>query len=28
MLRMYWPDERKPSIVNGSWTIPAVKKAT
>ena len=26
MLRMYWPDERKPSIVNGSWTIPAVKK--
>ena len=28
MLRMYWPDERKPSIVNGSWTIPAVKKVT
>jgi hypothetical protein len=27
MLRMYWPDERKPSIINGSWTIPAVKKA-
>ncbi len=26
MLRMYWPDERKPSIINGSWTIPAVKK--
>lgn len=28
MLRMYWPDERKPSIINGSWTIPAVKKVT
>lgn len=27
MLRMYWPDERKPSIINGSWTIPVVKKA-
>ena len=27
MLRMYWPDERNPSIINGSWNIPAVKKA-
>ena len=26
MLRMYWPNERKPSIINGSWPIPAVKK--
>jgi hypothetical protein len=26
MLRMYWPNERNPSIINGSWTIPAVKK--
>jgi hypothetical protein len=27
MLRMYWPDESDPSIIDGSWTIPAVKKA-
>ena len=26
MLRMYWPSEKNPSILNGSWTIPAVKK--
>ena len=26
MLRMYWPSEQSPSILNGSWTIPAVKK--
>jgi hypothetical protein len=26
MLRMYWPDEKSPSILNGTWTIPAVKK--
>jgi hypothetical protein len=26
MLRMYWPNEKSPSILNGSWTIPAVKK--
>lgn len=26
MLRMYWPSEDKPSIINGSWTIPPVKK--
>jgi hypothetical protein len=26
MLRMYWPSEKSPSILNGSWTIPAVKK--
>jgi len=26
MLRMYWPNERNPSIINGSWTIPVVKK--
>lgn len=24
MLRMYWPSESKPSILNGTWTIPAV----
>jgi hypothetical protein len=28
MLRMYWPNETNPSIINGSWTIPAVKKVT
>lgn len=27
MLRMYWPDESSPSILNGTWTIPAVKRA-
>ncbi len=27
MLRMYWPDESPPSIIDGSWTPPAVVKA-
>jgi hypothetical protein len=27
MLRMYWPDETAPSIIDGTWTIPPVKKA-
>jgi hypothetical protein len=27
MLRMYWPNETNPSIINGSWKIPPVKKA-
>ena len=26
MLRMYWPNEKKPSLIDGSWKIPAVKK--
>ena len=26
MLRMYWPDEKAPSIINGTWAPPAVKK--
>ncbi|MBZ6078077.1 DUF1254 domain-containing protein [Microvirga puerhi] len=26
MLRMYWPNESNPSIIDGTWTIPAVKK--
>jgi hypothetical protein len=26
MLRMYWPKEKSPSIINGSWSPPAVKK--
>ncbi len=28
MLRMYWPDERKPSIINGTWTPPPAKKVS
>jgi hypothetical protein len=27
MLRLYWPSETKPSIIDGSWVIPAVTKA-
>ncbi|HMN97705.1 MAG TPA: DUF1254 domain-containing protein [Phycisphaerales bacterium] len=26
MLRLYWPQETPPSILDGSWTIPAVRK--
>ncbi len=26
MLRMYWPNENDPSILDGTWTIPIVKK--
>jgi hypothetical protein len=26
MLRLYWPDESPPSILEGSWTPPAAKK--
>jgi hypothetical protein len=25
MLRLYWPKERSPSIINGTWRIPPVK---
>jgi hypothetical protein len=28
MLRLYWPNPDDPSILDGSWTIPAVKKPT
>jgi len=28
MLRMYWPNETDPSILDGSWTIPPVTKVT
>jgi hypothetical protein len=28
MLRLYWPNESNPSILNGSWKPPAVKKAS
>jgi hypothetical protein len=27
MMRLYWPSEKNPSIINGSWKPPAVKKA-
>jgi len=27
MLRLYWPDESQPSIIDGSWIIPPVKRA-
>jgi hypothetical protein len=26
MLRMYWPNEQDPSILDGSWTIPPAKQ--
>ena len=26
MMRLYWPGESDPSILDGTWTIPAVKK--
>ena len=28
MLRMYWPKDQSPSILNGSWKPPAVQKAS
>ncbi len=28
MLRLYWPRESSPSILNGTWKIPPVKKAS
>ncbi|WP_426408471.1 DUF1254 domain-containing protein [Bradyrhizobium ganzhouense] len=28
MLRLYWPSERDPSIINGSWKMPPVTKVT
>lgn len=28
MLRIYWPNEKKPSILDGSWTIPPVTTAS
>jgi len=27
MMRLYWPREKAPSIIDGSWKIPAVKMA-
>ena len=28
MLRMYWPNETSPSIINGTWTIPPVQRTS
>jgi hypothetical protein len=28
MLRMYWPEESDPSILDGTWTVPAAKKVS
>ena len=28
MLRMYWPKDKAPSILNGTWTPPKVEKAS
>jgi hypothetical protein len=28
MLRMYWPSEKSPSIINGSWKVPPAAKVT
>jgi hypothetical protein len=28
MLRIYWPNENDPSIINGTWTIPPVRRAS
>ena len=28
MMRLYWPNESNPSIIDGSWQIPPVKKVS
>ncbi|MBR0960057.1 DUF1254 domain-containing protein [Bradyrhizobium japonicum] len=28
MMRLYWPSEKNPSIINGSWKIPPAKKVS
>ncbi|WP_324617732.1 DUF1254 domain-containing protein [Microvirga pudoricolor] len=28
MFRMYWPDESTPSIIDGTWTVPPVRKVS
>ena len=28
MMRLYWPNESDPSIIDGSWVIPPVKKVS
>jgi hypothetical protein len=27
MLRLYWPREKPPSLLDGTWVIPAVRQA-
>ena len=27
MLRMYWPKDTDPTIIDGSWTPPRIEKA-
>jgi hypothetical protein len=27
MLRLYWPNEKAPSILDGSWRVPRVEEA-
>ncbi|WP_338320092.1 DUF1214 domain-containing protein, partial [Bradyrhizobium ottawaense] len=28
MMRLYWPNEKNPSIIDGSWKIPPAKKVS
>jgi len=28
MMRMYWPEEKRPSILDGTWKIPRVREAS
>jgi len=28
MMRLYWPKEQAPSILDGSWKVPEVKEAS
>ena len=28
MLRMYWPIEKAPSLLDGTWTPPRIEKAS
>jgi hypothetical protein len=28
MMRMYWPREKSPSILKGTWKIPRVREAS
>ena len=28
MMRLYWPKEKSPSLLDGSWSPPAVKKGS
>jgi hypothetical protein len=28
MMRLYWPKETPPSLIDGSWKIPQVKEAS